>query len=115
MRKIIIAAAFVLPGIVGAESEIWTDLDGGGITSFLTGSLVTYDGARQDFRASGRTLYTTSEEQWGYWGVRGDQYCSMWPPSDLWSCYDVARKGDMVRFIGGSGDTTDGTVQPMPE
>ncbi|MEO1733028.1 MAG: hypothetical protein AAFR45_05280 [Pseudomonadota bacterium] len=75
----------------------------------MTNKKLTYEsGAWQDFRASGRTLYNAGEDSWGYWGVRGDQYCSMWPPSDLWACYDMARSGDVIRFIGASGDVTDG-------
>ncbi len=79
------------------------------VQAALTNKKLTYQsGAWQDFRASGRTLYNAGEDSWGYWGVRGDQYCSMWPPSDLWACYDMARSGDVIRFIGASGDVTDG-------
>ena len=66
-------------------------------------------------RASGRTLYNTGRDSWGYWQVRGDQYCSMWPPSDLWACYDMARRGDVLRFFGAAGDSTDGTLRAESE
>jgi len=37
------------------------------------------------------------------WQVRGDQYCSQWPPSESWSCYDLAIDDELVTFIGASG------------
>ncbi|UWR21310.1 hypothetical protein [Sulfitobacter sp. S190] len=102
---------FVLfAGSVAAQDSTFTPLDGPAIADTLTGQRVTYDGAWQEFRASGRTLYNAGRDSWGYWAVRGDQYCSRWPPSDLWACYDMARRGDVVRFTGPSGDTTDGRL-----
>jgi len=32
----------------------------------------------------------------------------MWPPSDLWACYDMERNKDVIRFVGEAGDLTDG-------
>lgn len=92
-----------------AQTDGFARLSGAEIRAALDGRALIYDsGAVQDFRASGRTLYHSGQDSWGYWAVRGDQYCSMWPPSDLWACYDMARKGDVIRFIGAVGDVTDG-------
>ena len=110
MRPMLIALLAVLPIGVGAQ-ETWVSMSGAEITEGLTGNVLDYDNAVQDFRVSGRTLYNAGRDSWGYWAVRGDQYCSMWPPSDLWACYDMARSGDRIRFIGEAGDTIDGVVR----
>ena len=92
-----------------AVAEPWDVLDGDGVRAALAGRTVIYADAIQDFRASGRTLYVFGgRDSWGYWRVQGDQYCSQWPPSDLWACYDLAVSGDRVRFIGTGDDITDG-------
>lgn len=96
-----------------AQEADWTALTGDQITQILTGRVLDYGDKWQDFRASGRTLYFSGAESWGYWDVRGDQYCSMWPPSDLWGCYDVAQSGEALRFVGAQGDVTDGVLRPV--
>ncbi len=101
--------------VSAVPAQEWTPLDGSGIHAALTGEIVDYDTAWQDFRVSGRTLYHRGRDSWGYWEVRGDQYCSLWPPSDLWACYGVARQGDRIRFIGAAGDVTDGTLRGQAE
>ena len=90
-----------------AMAEEWVALTGDEIRGALTDRKLVYANAWQDFRASGRTLYNAGADSWGYWQVRGDQYCSQWPPSDLWACYDMARSGERLRFIGQGGDTTE--------
>ena len=112
MRAMFIALLFAMPV---AADEVWTPLSGAQIAEALTGKVLEYPGGWQDFRASGRTLYNTGRDSWGYWAVRGDQYCSMWPPSDLWACYGMARRGDVLRFIGAAGDITDGDLRAEAE
>ena len=91
-------------------AQDWVPLDGAGIAAALTDRVVAYENARQDFRASGRTLYSFGgRDSWGYWRVEGDLYCSQWPPSDLWTCYAVEVAGDRVRFVGDGDDITAGT------
>jgi hypothetical protein len=83
MRAIVIG--MLLLGATGAAGEDakWIKMDGAQIIQTLTGHSLKYDNATQDFRASGRTLYNAGQDSWGYWAVRDDKYCSMWPPSDL--------------------------------
>lgn len=79
------------------------------IRTALEGRTLQYENATQEFRASGRTLYTYGgQDSWGYWRVEGDQYCSQWPPSDLWACYSIAISGETIRFIGEGDDVTVG-------
>jgi hypothetical protein len=58
----------------------------------------------QIFRKTGATFYTqdTSVSN-GFWEVRGDQYCSQWPPNQAWSCYDVMGDGSAVVFVSATG------------
>lgn len=65
------------------------------------------DGGRvteQIFQRGGTTYYSVDGNQsQGVWQVRGDQYCSKWPPSDSWACYDVTMDGDALIFVSGTG------------
>ena len=93
-----------------AAAGPWEAMTGPEVLEALTGRTLRYNADTiQDFRPSGRTLYThKGQESWGYWVVRDAQYCSQWPPSDLWACYDMAQSAEGLRFIGASGDITDG-------
>jgi hypothetical protein len=110
MRLIIVVYLVLCAQIANAEAKQWEALSGEGITDTLTGRTVQYPKATQDFRASGRTLYNTGRDSWGYWAVRGSQYCSLWPPQDLWACYDMQLQGNKLRFIGAAGDVTEGVL-----
>lgn len=92
-----------------ALAEDWSKLTGDQITTALTARVLQYeDGARQQFNFDGSTLYETPAPSIGAWRVEGDQYCSQWPPSDRWSCYDVALNGLGVRFTSGDGSAATG-------
>ena len=109
MRRI--ALLFLLISGFAAQAETWERLDGAGIVAALQGAVIDYDGAWQDFRASGRTLYNAGADSWGYWQVQDDQYCSQWPPNALWACYDVDRDGRRIRFIGAFDDISVGALR----
>lgn len=104
--RVLMATAFVFCP-VWAAAEDWVPMSGEEIRAALTDRKLQYANAWQDFRASGRTLYNAGADSWGYWRVEGEQYCSQWPPSDLWACYGMARSGDRLRFIGQGDDITD--------
>ncbi|WP_051355261.1 hypothetical protein [Mesorhizobium erdmanii] len=60
------------------------------ILASLKGAHVQGDNWSQEFDDGGATTYTRDgRHQEGRWDVRGDQYCSLWPPSDAWACYDM--------------------------
>ena len=105
--KLALLLGMLLPATLVAEED-WQAMDGAQIAAALTDRKVQYAQAWQEFKASGRTLYNADQDSWGYWRVERDQYCSQWPPSDLWACYDMARAGDRLRFMGPSGDVTEG-------
>ncbi|MGB7244941.1 MAG: hypothetical protein WBC93_22985 [Sulfitobacter sp.] len=104
-----ICALALWPASGHASDADWQKVQGDAVRTALSGRILQYEDAWQDFRASGRTLYNAGSESWGYWRVEGDQYCSQWPPSDLWACYDLEASGDKLRFVGDEGDTTEAT------
>lgn len=107
MRRLVWVLA-LWPALAAADRM--TLLSGAEIEEALSGRALVYtDGATQDFRASGATLYNAGRDSWGTWSVRGNQYCSQWPPSDGWSCYDVATNGTQIRFIADDDSYSDGT------
>ncbi|MEL7117469.1 MAG: hypothetical protein AAGP08_18115 [Pseudomonadota bacterium] len=106
MRYVAAAAMIVWAGAAQAD---WVALSGAEIEAALTDRKLEYAAAWQEFRASGRTLYNAGRDSWGYWAVRGDQYCSQWPPGDLWDCYDMEQHPDgRLRFVAGDGSATEG-------
>lgn len=115
IRLVLCVVTAALPTLGLADPD-WTPLTGAEIRKALTGRTLVYldkeDPTRrvdtiQDFRASGATLYTfKGRESWGYWRVENDQYCSQWPPNDLWACYAMERDGETLRFVGERDDIT---------
>ena len=94
-----------------AIAEDWQPLTGPAITDALSARVLTYTGGQtQNFFADGRTLYEGERAQWGQWRVEGDRYCSVWPPSDRWSCHRVERQagGFDLRFVSDGGTVTQG-------
>lgn len=72
---------------------------------------------KQYFSAQGQTAYVGPGEppSSGNWHVKADQYCSVWPPSGSWVCYDVEGEPEAtpptVTWIGESGTRYPGTVE----
>jgi len=105
-RRALVFLVIACPALAWADVT-WVPMTGADIRSALEGRTLRYDNATQDFRASGKTLYTTNgRDSWGNWRVQGDRYCSQWPPADLWACYDMDRQGDILRFVGQRDDIT---------
>ena len=61
----------------------------------------------QIFQKGGLTIYTIGPQASsnGFWEVRGDRYCSIWPPNESWSCYSVTGEGGHATFISATGTT----------
>ena len=106
MKHLAVAIAMALPAVAAAEGA-WVPMTGDEIAEALTDRTLQYETARQTFYTSGRTLYDSGRPSWGYWQVQDDQYCSTWPPSDLWACYGLERRGEMLRFVGERDDITE--------
>lgn len=98
----------------GAESSE-RKLTGPEIEAALTNHTVEgEDGGRrwqQIFQPAGNTFYSMDGNQsQGHWQVRGDQYCSQWPPSEAWSCYNIQSDGTALVFISASGKRLTGHI-----
>ena len=94
-----------------AMAEEWHSLGPADITAALSARVLAYtDGSTQNFHADGATSYEAGRVTLGHWRVLGDQYCSNWPPSDRWACYDVQAEGAGLdlRFVAQDGSTTQG-------
>jgi hypothetical protein len=73
---------------------------------------------RQFFSKGGETVYVDAAGQktFGSWQVRGNKYCSTWPPSDRWVCYEVEGgvtadgKPTVAWISGGDGKRYEGRV-----
>ncbi len=115
MRFLIsIVAALLLTGSATAAEK---KLSGPEISQILTEQQFqgTHRGGpvQQFFSKSGSTLYTENgSPSQGLWEVRGDQYCSQWPPSETWSCYDVLADGNAMSFVSPDGTRFDMTRAP---
>ncbi|MEM9715360.1 MAG: hypothetical protein AAF826_02475 [Pseudomonadota bacterium] len=94
-------------------SEDWVAMSGDDIQASLTDIRLEYEGAWQEFYLSGRTLYNAGRDSWGAWRVEGDRYCSQWPPNSSWACYDMSRKGEMLRFTDPKGNNSDGVIAEL--
>ncbi|WP_420586748.1 hypothetical protein [Ruegeria sp.] len=91
-------------------AEEFQTLTGDEILAALTGQKLDYgDGVWQTFDEAMLTQHYSGSPSSGRWAVRDDRYCSLWPPSDLWACYDVQQSGKVIRFVDDAGGTTDGT------
>lgn len=101
---------FLLAFAAPAAAEDWSAMTGDEIKGALSGVTLKYARASQSFSKDGSTEYVAGRASYGQWEVRGDQYCSVWPPSDHWTCYDMMQKPGHLRFIGASGAITDGTI-----
>lgn len=111
MKLAFAAILAISPTLVSAED--WTQLrDDAAIKDALSDQTLVYDAYTfQQFSADGATRYLTERVSDGRWAARGGQYCSVWPPSDVWTCYDFEVKGGQVRFISSDQSISVGTFR----
>ena len=86
-------------------------LTGPQITQTLQGKEIFGIGSsktsRQVFKTDGSTVYWVGEnQQAGNWKVVDDQYCSVWPPSENWVCYDVLGDNRLILFKAPDGSSS---------
>jgi len=98
MRRIVMALAMVCaPAAAAADWVPLTSDDQ--ITAALAGRVLIHDAySAQRFEATGETLHVTDRAAAGLWEARDGRYCSNWPPSETWTCYDLALDGNRLRF-----------------
>lgn len=111
-RFVYILTAMLCAGPVMAQD--WTRMTGAEIEAALDERALLYaDNIRQVFYKSGKTLYDNGRPSWGNWAVRGDQYCSEWPPADGWNCFAMDRhsSNEKLRFVSETGHITEGSYR----
>lgn len=114
LRTLAIALQLGLLGSAQHAAAAERVLKGAEILSMLKGARVEGQGWSQNFDDGGATSYSKGPNQEsGRWDVRGDQYCSVWPPSDSWACYamtidDADPAAEKVMWIGAEGTKTTG-------
>jgi hypothetical protein len=98
-------AAALLVLLTGPAFADPVKLVGADIKSALADVSLYADGEiEQLFQVNGLTIYIErGSSSQGWWKVEGDQYCSQWPPSSTWACYDVTREGEVITFVSASG------------
>lgn len=104
MRFLAAVLVALMPVVVQAQE--WQRLTGEAVRAALSGRTLAYEsGATQSFRADGGTTYVTDSESLGQWRVEGDRYCSVWPPSDRWTCYGITQSADgqQIGFVSADG------------
>ena len=100
-----------LPSL-GAADGFLRVISDDAIRDALADEKLIYDAhTMQHFAANGSTQHITERMSDGRWDVRDGQYCSTWPPSDTWACYDIQIGGNVVRFIGSDGSVSEGTYR----
>jgi hypothetical protein len=110
-----IATMFICLAIGIASAQAGEKLSGPQIEALLNDSTAWYvpltaTSARQYFHKNGETPYVDGkgDKTFGEWVVRGDKYCSLWPPSEHWSCFEM-EKGMLpdgtptTTFVSGGG------------
>ncbi len=89
---------FVFGALISSQALSGEKLTGAQIEALLSDSTAWYtplspSSARQYFHKDGETPYVDArgEKTYGKWKVRGGKYCSVWPPSEHWVCYDMEK------------------------
>ncbi|MCT8160074.1 hypothetical protein [Pseudoruegeria sp. SHC-113] len=111
MRAILATVLALTPGMALASE--WKTLSDTEILEVLAGAHVEYIAARQEFLASGDTIWDTGEKRLGHWSVNGGKYCSKWPPASEITCYTVDQMVEdpsRIRFTDPQGKISNGKI-----
>jgi hypothetical protein len=110
-----IFAGLMFFGITISGAAAGEKLTGPQIEAILNDSTAWYlpleaMSARQYFNKNGETPYVDAagEKTYGTWTIKGDKYCSIWPPSERQVCFEM-EKGVLAdgtvtfTFVSGGG------------
>jgi hypothetical protein len=107
MKRIAFLIWFALAGCAFADEKL---LDGATLKNVLSDVTLTSNetgrAIEQVFQAGGVTFTVDVEskaQSSGFWRIEGDKYCSQWPPSEHWACYDVLSNEQGVVFVSSNG------------
>lgn len=106
MKRLLLAAILALIALPAMAGEVRLDNDE--ILEAITDKTAIYTGGEifQYFDPNGRTPYwDRGNLTHGTWSANGNKYCSIWPPSNAVSCYEVYRDDEnQIIWIGSRGD-----------
>jgi hypothetical protein len=109
MHPLPLALALALAA-TAAGGETWLPLDGPAAEAALAGRTIVWEGgAVQHLRSDGETSYAADPASpvraWGRWAIRGERYCTAWPPAESWRCYriEAAPGTPRLRFTADDG------------
>jgi hypothetical protein len=72
--------------------------------SYLQIKPTTKHTIEQIFLSGGLTHFIVDgDAQTGQWKIEDDKYCSAWPPSNTWDCYDILQDGTTIVFLSARG------------
>lgn len=97
MQASLTAVFFFISGFsASAETLDGRDIEAALNDTTVYGLPLAPDSWRQSFATNGDTIYidASGAKTFGEWLVRGDKYCSLWPPSDRWVCYEMESGAD---------------------
>ncbi len=108
--KIFIAAFLATLSVTQAALAEEIKLDADAILSHLNDKTyqqikpVTQHIIKQTFEVQGVTNFFVNDQvQRGLWRIENEQYCSNWPPTDHWDCYDLLKDGTTLIFLSAQG------------
>ncbi|MFZ1660620.1 MAG: hypothetical protein WAT77_01580 [Paracoccaceae bacterium] len=111
MRQLVLVLGLIAAAGAAFAEEGWRKLGADELNKALAARTVAYEnGASQTFDIVGTTDYDSGTFSAGKWKIDGDRYCSVWPPSEKWACYDVEVSSDGLglKFIADDGSATIG-------
>lgn len=87
MRYLVVWFVFLTGTAIAAEDR---RLSGDEIAALLPTITASTGSTDQTFAADGGTIFKDGTRvSNGRWRVQEGSYCSTWPPSDAWRCYEV--------------------------
>ena len=114
MRQLVLVLGLIAAAgaaFAAYAEETWRKLGADELNKALAARTVAYEnGASQTFDIAGSTSYDSGTFSAGKWKIDGDRYCSVWPPSEKWACYDVEVSADGLglKFTADDGSETIG-------
>jgi hypothetical protein len=97
-----IAVTSLLFALLAQTAFAWESISGTEIATFLSGAQVSFETGEQQAWTENRTVYVDGESSQGQWRIRNERYCSKFG-NNSWTCYDVDREGEDIRFTGDDG------------
>jgi hypothetical protein len=114
---IIFYLAFSLTTVAASEKTLIAQEINAALNNVTLHSTENGRAIKQVFQSSGVTFtidVKTKAQSLGFWRLEANKYCSQWPPSEHWACYDVMANQYGVVFVSSTGTRYQMTTLPAP-